>query len=488
MGKAEDEKGMMNLLLINPGNSAKMYQELASPLRGIEPPFWAGLIATFIREHGYSVAILDADADNLSPKETAERVAEVKPRLAVIVVQGVSPSASSTPKMMAAIDLVKELKNRVPHVKTLVGGLHPSSLPERTLRETGADLVCQGEGFYTILGLLNLKEKTTPNGLWLADQVGPTRRAPLLPAEELPPVAWDLLDMTKYRAHNWHCLDDIDHRQPYGVIYTSLGCPYDCHFCQVKQLYSGKPGIRFRNPEGVAKELDILVNKYGIRHIKIMDELFAISEKRVASVCDPIIERGYDLNMWAYARVDTVTKPMLEKMKQAGINWIAYGIESASELSLEGVGKHFSRAVVDRAVQATKEAGINICGHLMFGLPDDNLESMQASFDMICKYNFDWVNLYCTMAYPGSKLYEDAIKEGTPLPETWDGYSQLGYDSLPLSTKYLTSAEVVHFRDKAFQEYYSNPTYLEMIGKKFGTKARASIKQMLQRKLRRRYQ
>ncbi|GAH62203.1 unnamed protein product, partial [marine sediment metagenome] len=155
--------------------------------------------------------------------------------------------------------------------------------------------------------------------------------------------------------------------------------------------------------------------------------------------------------MWAYARVDTVTKPMLEKMKQAGINWIGYGIESASELSLEGVGKHFSRAVIDRAVQAAKEAGMNIVGHLMFGLPDDNLESMQASFDMICKYNFDWVNLYCTMAYPGSKLYEDAIKEGTPLPGIWDGYSQLGYETVPLPTKCLSSKEVLAFRDKVFQ-------------------------------------
>jgi len=484
---------MTDLLLVNPGNSMKMYQEL-DQLTAIEPPFWCGLLASFIREHGYEVKILDADADNLSPQQTAERIAKCNPLLATIIVQGANPSASSTPKMPAASDILKLLKRKAPNIKTLIGGLHPSALPERTSRETGANFVCEGEGFYTILGLLEWiksgyrTDSRYINGLWYMKDnlIFTSPRQELLQQNELPPVAWDLLDMPKYHAHNWHCLDVIDKRSPYAVIYTSLGCPYDCHFCQIKQLYSGKPGIRFRKPEEVIKEIDLLVNKYGVRHIKVMDELFTINEKQVARICDPIIEQGYDLNMWAYARVDRVSKPMLEKMKRAGINWLAYGIESASELSLEGVGKHFTKETIDTAVEATREADINIIGNFIFGLPDDDLKSMQATLDMAKEYNFEYVNFYPCFAYPGSKLYEDAISQGLPLPETWDGYAPLGYETLPLPTKSLPAASVLAFRDSAFKEYFSRPDYLQMIRDEFGDKAVEHIKDMLKHKIRRR--
>lgn len=478
---------MLDLLLVNPGNSARMYQDLASPLRSIEPPWWAGLIASFIREHGYETAILDADADNLNPEETAEQIARYDPILAAIVVQGCNPSASSTPKMTATRDVLIALKDRV----TMLTGLHPSSLPERTLREEKTDFVCQGEGFYTILELLaKLKEGIDPigiPGLWyLKDgELVWSERAKLLPADELPPVAWDLLDMSKYRAPNWPCLENPDQRSPHAVIYTSLGCPYNCHFCQVKQLYSGKPSIRFRNPEQVIKEIDLLVNKYGVRHIKVADELFTINEKQVASICDPIIQRGYDLNMWQYCRIDRVTRPMLEKMKQAGMHWAGYGIEAGSEEVRRGIDKKFSQDMIRSVVEMTREAGMSIMANFIFGLPEDDLESMQSTLDMMSEYNFEYVNLYCTMAYPGSQLYEDALRQGVRLPETWDGYAQLAYETLPLPTKYLSSEEVLAFRDRAFHEYFSRPEYLEMVKGKFGDKAVEHIKGMLKYELKR---
>lgn len=486
---------MLDLLLINPSSGTKMYQKVTSSLRGIEPPFWAGLIASFIRKHGYSVAILDADAENLSPNQAAEEAAHRNPEVTAIIVQGVNPSASSTPKMSATSDLLKLLKIKAPETFTILGGLHPSALPERTLKEEKVDFVCQGEGFYTILDLLQWLRagKSGDNIPGLHYKIGktivsnPSPRAELLSPAELPPVAWDLLDMSKYRAHNWHCLADIDHRSPYGVIYTSLGCPYDCDFCQIKQLYSGKPGIRFRKPEEVIKEIDLLVNKYGVRHIKIMDELFVINEKRVASVCDPIIERGYDLNMWAYARVDKLTKPMLEKMKKAGINWIGYGIEGGDQKVRQGVGKSFSQEQIRKAVEVTHEAGINIAANFIFGLPEDRMETMQTTFSMMCEYNFEWVNLYCATAYPGSILYENAIKQGIPLPKTWDGYSQLGYEFLPLPTEFLPAREVLRFRDDAFQEYFSRPKYLNMISNKFGEKAVEHIQDMLKHEVHRKW-
>jgi len=132
-----------------------------------------------------------------------------------------------------------------------------------------------------------------------------------------------------------------------------------------------------------------------------------------------------------------------------------------------------------------RELDMPIMANFMFGLPEDDLESMQATLDMMKYCLFEYVNLYCTVAYPGSKLYEDALRDGEELPETWDGYSQLGYEAFPLPTKYLLSAEVLAFRDKAFYDYFSYPPYQEKIRQKFGEKAVEHINEMLKHKLKR---
>jgi len=485
----------VDLLLVNPGNRTQTYGELASSLAGIEPPLWCGLIAGFIRQQGFSVKIIDADAENWSPEYTAEKIIECNPLLVDIMVLGTNPSASSTPKMTAVRETIVALRKGVPEIRKLLGGLHPSALPERTLREENVDFVCQGEGFYTTLHLLQtLSSSKRPDdykidGLWYIKD-GKIISNPPVPViknlDELPLVAWDLLPMDKYRAHNWHCFEDLNNRGSYAVIYTSLGCPFRCSYCPIHTFY-GKPGVQFRSPEKVVEEIGLLVKNYGIRNIKIMDELFVLKEDRVIKICDLIIQQGYELNMWCYARVDTVSERVLNKIKQAGINWVAYGFESASEKVRQGVSKRIQQERIKEAIEMTYDAGINIIGNFIFGLPDDTIETMQETLAMAKEFNFEYVNFYCAMAYPGSKLYDYAIKQNLPLPETWHGYSQYAYETLPLLTKYLSGSEVLRFRDKAFDEYFSSPRFLEKTRKKFGEEVERSILDMLKKELKRKY-
>ena len=485
----------LDLLLVNPGARAQVYGKLGSSLSGIEPPLWCGLLAAFMREHGYSVKIIDAEAENWSPEYTAEKIAEYNPLLAGIIVLGSNPSASSTPKMTAAGELLRAIKKKTPHIKTIIGGLHPSALPEQTLREEEVDFVCQGEGFYTILQLLEALKSGKEVGnyqipsLWyrLNGKILSNPPAPLVNPDELPFAAWDLLPMDKYRAHNWHCFEHIDQRQSYAFIYTSLGCPYNCSYCNIHALYNDKPSIRFRSPEKVVAEIDLLVQNYKIKNIKFMDELFAIKEDRVNRLCDLIIQGAYDLNIWAYARVDTVNERMLEKMRQASIKWLCFGFESASREVRSGVAKKTEEEITRKAIEMTQAAGIYILGNFIFGLPDDNLETMQETLDMAKEYNFEYVNFYMAMAYPGSHLYQDAIKQGFKLPETWHGYGQFSEEAIPLPTKYLSAAEVLRFRDNAFKEYFSNPKYLEMVGQKFGKEVVEHVQDMLKHEVRRKY-
>ena len=176
--------------------------------------------------------------------------------------------------------------------------------------------------------------------------------------------------------------------------------------------------------------------------------------------------------MWCYARVETIRKrEILDKMKQAGVNWVAYGIEAASERVRKGVEKPSDQKVIDRAIEWTREAGIYIVGNFIFGLPEDDLETMQESLDMSKSYNFEWANFYCAMSYPGTELYNYAVKEGLPLPNNWSGFGQYAADILPLPSKYISSTEILSFRDEAFIEYFTHPPYLRLIEKTFGTNA-----------------
>ncbi len=112
---------------------------------------------------------------------------------------------------------------------------------------------------------------------------------------------------------------------------------------------------------------------------------------------------------------------------------------------------------------------------------------MQETLDMAKEYNFEYVNFYMAMAYPGSQLYEDALKQGVKLPETWHGYGQFSEEAIPMPTKYLSAAEVLRFRDNAFHDYFSNPRYLEMVRQKFGPEVVEHVKDMLKHKIHRKF-
>ena len=484
----------LDVLLINPGNRNETHGKLGDSLSACEPPLWTALMAASVREKGYSVAIIDADAEKLSAKDTVDKIIGFNPLLAGISAIGANPSASSTPKMPAIRKLLNELSSRSSGIKTFLYGIHPSALPERTLKEEAVNFVCRGECFNTIPKLVDAVKSGSETyniaGVWYRqrDRIVSNGWGKLVEdIDELPFAAWDLLPMSLYRAHNWHCFRHIDKRKEgYAVIYTSLGCPYNCTYCNIHALYDGKPGIRFRSPQKVAMEIDLLVQRYNVKNIKILDELFVLKESRVLELCDLIIKRGYDLNIWAYARVDTVNEKLLKKMKQAGINWLAYGIESGSKEVRDGVHKgKFTRQVIMDTIEITKRAGISIIGNYMFGLPDDNLATMKETFNLAKELNCEYANFYSTMAYPGSQLYAESVEKSIDLPDDWLGFSQLGEKTFPLPTKYLSNKEVLHFRDRAFCEYFSDSKYLTMIAEKFGTKVVEHINQMLEYKLHR---
>ena len=485
----------IDVLFVHPGDRKQIYQSLGDEFCAIEPPVFAGLFATYMRRRGAEVAIYDVPAMFVSAEAAvSEMMAAYDPRLVVLCVYGSQPSAS-TQNMTSAGKIARLFKERAPACPVLMTGTHPAALPEHTMQEECVDFVCDGEGPVTIAGTLEALAGrgmlADVPGLWWRDDgavVRPKAAAPLVRNldEEMPGVAWDLLPMERYRAHNWHCFDHIDRRSPYAAIHTSLGCPYRCHFCCINAPFH-KPSYRMWSPATVVAEIEVLVTRYGVRNIKFVDEMFVLNRAHVEGICDLLIERGLDVNIWAYARVDTVFEDLLPKMKRAGFNWLCLGIESASDYVRDGANKTFRNDDVIGVVRRIQAAGIRIIGNYIFGLPDDSMERMQQTLDLALELNCEFANFYSAMAYPGSALYAEAAAKGLPLPAQWHHYSQHSPDTMPLPNDHCTGEDILRFRDQAWNLYFNHPAYLNMVRDKFGEAVVEHIRLMTSIPLARRY-
>ena len=495
----------IDALFITPPSRLDVYQGLSNEYAAIEPPVWSSLIANYLLKRNYIVEILDSEAENLTHDQTAEKILTINPKLAIFMIYGQQPSASTQcmPSGRKTCLKLNDLSSN--QIKTIVVGTHSSALPKKTLEEEPYDFVCQGEGPLTIEKLIDhLKSKNVRldeiPGLWYFDRdknITSNKTAKMFENldQDLPGQAWKLLDMSKYKAHNWHTFGRLETRSHYASLQTSLGCPFKCTFCCINAPFE-KNTIRFWTPKYIINQIKILVEDYNIFNIKIPDEMFVLNPKQVSGICDEIINRGYGekLNFWAYARIDTLEdNEMLKKMRKSGFKWLALGIESSSKHVRDGVVKgRFNNFDIEGIVKKVRDMGFYVGANYIFGLPDDNEDSMKETLDLSIRINSEWSNFYSGMAYPGSQLYPMAKKKGWVLPDDkggpgWIGYSQHAYETLPLRTEHIKGSEVLNFRDNAFDKYFKSSEYISMITKTFGKDTAEHILKMTQYKLKRKH-
>lgn len=414
----------MKTILIRP-NSSEQYQDAISDLRACEPPLWLCMMANCYAD----TIIIDAEAENLSTKEIRQRV--------------------------------EEERNNIEEVHILCTGTHPSSNIQQK---------AEAEKIKEELSSLNYKVE-------IYDYL------PFDPVlMDLP--KWNLIKPRLYRAHNWHCWGGLDRRN-YGAIFTTISCPYSCLFCAVRSFYRSQ--YRKRSIELAIKDITFQYEKMEIKNFKMMDEMFVLPKSPMKEFCEALKNTiGSDINIWAYARINTVSSTSLKLMRKAGIRWLAYGIESGNEEIRRKINKGtFSNQKIRDVIQMTKDAGINVLGNYMFGFWEDTMETMKETLNLALELNAEYANFYCTVAYPGSPFYEEIKKQGVKLPTNYRQYSQMSCEFLPLSTETLSSEEVLKFRDEAFKLYHNSSQYLENMKNRFGLDTVNEIKKMVDVKIKR---
>ena len=505
---------MIDVLFVNPSNAINIYQGLSNKISAIEPPTWSLLLSESCRSKGFKVDILDCLAENLDDDEALSRIKEKKARLICFVVYGQNVNAGTT-SMSGATRLANFLKEKKIDIPIAFIGSHVQALPKQTMKnEKSIDIVFQNEGVYSLWNLLNLeeiiiKELYQINGIAFRDKDKIIFNKPekVVPQErmdvDLPGYAWDLLPYKEkpfdlYRSPMWHAEYKSEKRTPYAALQTSLGCQFTCDFCMINLINKSdneEIGIaakhnkmRFWSTDFIIKEFDKLI-KYGVKTIRIIDEMFLLNRKYYLPLCKLLSERNKndDLNMWAYSRIDTVRdKETLKIVRKAGIKFLALGIENANKnIRLEISKGKFENVDIEEIVEHIHQNNIDVMANYIYGLPGDTRETIEETFKLSVRLNTVGWNTYPAMALPGTQLYQIAIKNNIKLPKDYESFSFHSYNTQPLPTEKLTAGEILKLRDEKFIEYHSNPKFLQKIKEKYGEAAYQNVIEINKVKLKR---
>jgi radical SAM superfamily enzyme YgiQ (UPF0313 family) len=339
---------------------------------------------------------------------------------------------------------------------TVIGN-HATSLPEEVLNASALDSVIRREPELTAQDLVDAVEHERPLedvlGITFKSQVGAIITNEERPFNEnlddLPFAARHLLDNAKYT------LPVIN--EPYTLIITSRGCPYSCIYCTAYQYYGKK--VRLRSAENVVDEMQECLEKHGLRNFTMWSDTFNQNRKFVMEVCGEIKKRGLEkkIRWMANSRVDHVDPEVLKEMRSSGCIGVSYGVESGVEEILKNMKKGATAEQARIAVKQTKEAGIEVLTHIIFGLPGETMETIKETIKYVKELDPDYAQFYCAIPFPKTELEEMGKKNGWITTEDYAKY-ELNQPILHLPT--LSVEDLQKARDMAYRQFYLRPSYV----------------------------
>lgn len=304
---------------------------------------------------------------------------------------------SNRTNSLAALRIIRQIK---PLAKIIVTGPYGNIYYQQFLQEKLADVVIKYDAEFILLKLCSaLKAKRTlaaiPNIAFIRNNV--IYRGPILLNRDL---------------------DSLPFISPYYAgtnissvyLQTSRGCPFNCNFCDKKHFWGSK--VRFRSIDNVIKELTLLHQHYGIKHIAFGDLNFVYSRKRTHDLCRSIVHAKLNIQWSCNTRIDSVDKKTLRLMKLAGCRKIYYGAESGANRILKILGKRQTRNDIIQAVRATRAQGIKAGLHFMVGCPGESKATLNATWSLLKElYPFDVLNMEPFRFAPGSELWQSYCRK-----------------------------------------------------------------------------
>jgi radical SAM superfamily enzyme YgiQ (UPF0313 family) len=384
------------------------------------PPLGLLYIGAVLEKEGMDIEIIPADILGLSWRDIRKKIFEAKPDLVGVT--------STTENRFQSFQLVKLAKDAWPPAITIMGGPHVSMAAEDTLTHIPElDIVVRGEGEESMLDLCRaLERRRDLTGIahvagicYRLDGrvIATPPRSPIFNLDGLPFPGFHLVPFEKYNFK----IDVPGHGPlPAVNIMTSRGCPFNCNFCATPVNWGR--AVRTRSPQNVIQEIEFLIQTYGSRVIFFYDDTFNLSVKRVNDISSLILEHRLPIFWRCEIRLDLMTKPLLARMKTAGLFHVSFGIEAGSERVRNSViDKKIKLKDFHNVVAWCKELEIIPNVFFIFSHPTETWEEAQETIDLIEQYkNEVEASVAILHIYPGTPLEQTARENGRlPADFTW---------------------------------------------------------------------
>jgi len=373
-------------------------------------------ISTPLLRAGYKVCIIDSTITPNFQKRVLTELADAA-CLAVSLVTG--------PMIRETVQIARAAKRMYPDKPVILGGWHPSLLPDQTLAAEYVDLVVKGQGEDALLELMQAIEQgddfrgIAGVGYKEDGQVRFNTPRTLKPLADMPPKAYHLADFDAYEkmcGRRW-------------AMYTSsLACPYSCGYCTNEGVYGRKWNAL--PAEQVAEETCDLVTRYGLELLWIVDDNFLVDRERAIGIAEGIVRRGVRFNWSVQASTNLVGRMTHEELlllRRAGLTQVAQGADSGSPKVLHLMNKDFQKIdTIYTAADKLSQAGIRPSFNMIFGFPGERekerRESVALIMDICRRYpgaEF-WTNIFTP--YPGAPIMQRAFELGIDVPKTLEGW------------------------------------------------------------------
>lgn len=365
------------------------------------PVLGLSYIAACLRRAGHEVILLDGKLDDLDEADIVEGVVREQPDLVGITCM--------TVEFPAAVEVADNIRQKM-SVPIAVGGAHINAVGAAALRECDAfDYGCMGEGEYLINELVSaLKDAGDLRAIkglihrYDGEVVTNTPRPYPKDYDELPMPAWDLFNVG----------DQIP-------LLTHRGCPFQCTFCGHNSGFK----VRYHTPERVVEEISQIVENFAPKVVRFEDETFGLHMKRTKAILQGILDRGLHKKVAfsAQTRVDRIDPEFIDLLKRANFETLELGVESGNPEILKGIKKGITLDQVEYAVKLAKQADLLVWCKFILGHPHETVATIRDTVNFIVRINPDRLSVSTMTPFPGTPIYDMAIKgEG--------GYRMLGDD------------------------------------------------------------
>lgn len=410
---------------------------------GLFPPLSLAWVAAIARNAGHAVTIIDARTLNLSQEQVARALREFRPDIL-----GFMMTTYMFPETLAWIRYLKTALA----VPVVIGGYNLRIYPAESISHPEIDFGVVEHALETIPLLFRaLEQHRIPSdvpGLAYKNNgvvtVNPPRAVRFA---DFPVPARDLLPNHLYA-------EFPTERKNFTVMVTSLGCPYQCRFCE-----AGNTAYNPRSAIQVVDEMQECYEKYGVREIDIFDYDFTADPRRVIAICDEIVRRKLSL-LWACrSRID-VDYELLAAMRAAGCGRIYFGIESGVQSILDTINKGITLARIRQTIQWAQSLHIRCLGFFLIGAPGETRQTVRTTVAFAKSLRLDYAQFSKCLAKPLTPLWRQMVQEtGHDYWKAWILGTETDRD-LPRPWTTLSNKEIDRLARGAYIAYYARPRYL----------------------------